>query len=130
MKYPFWNKKVPWLIVLIPFVSIIVYWSYEDYRIGKDIETHKRFTVGRVLKVRKAFRSTGHYVDYYFIVDGKRYREDVAVNFKEQCLVALIDKDLPVVYSSINPNHNRLLLTTEDFERFDPPYPNSFAKCD
>lgn len=114
----------------LAFLSLLALWI--SYKTNKDnIELKKSMVVtnGNMQDVTYFPRGSGLYIHFNFLANGKRFinkerlfapKEDIRFVKK-----ILIDRKLIVVFDSINPENNKLLLTEFDFKDFNILKPDS-----
>jgi hypothetical protein len=59
----------------------------------------------------------GSWTNYKFSVNGKEYEGSYGAILSRRCF--------PVIYAKNNPDYNAMLVSEDDFERYNLPFPNS-----
>jgi len=100
------------MLILYLFVEL-----YRDYKKNQIQNCHK-FTIGYVILVEKNTKNRGTSFEYF--VESKRYARTGKIYPFE-----LPIGKIPVLYPCSDPDFGQLMLTPEDFEEYDLPYPDS-----
>lgn len=113
--------------VIIIIISIFIYISGKEsgdnYR--SNILKNPSLTSGTVTGVDLKGR-LGNFIEYHFSYGGNLYSSDGNAH-KEYASLRnfIINKKFPVVFDSVNPNYNMILILPEDFKNYNIPFPDS-----
>lgn len=90
-----------------------------------QLEKNGQLTSGTVTSVKFNLRNYPVF-SYVFKVKGKRYEDKKeGLNIYTEANSLLIHRSFPVIYEPANPNKNELLVSPDDFKKFNMPYPDS-----
>lgn len=91
----------------------------------KDLIENKTFSICKITSVKHYYKSDELFT-FQYIINQKQYTgEYKSSKFSTAIYDEIKGKFLPIVYSRIDPKNCRLLLSRDDFERFNLPYPDS-----
>jgi hypothetical protein len=91
---------------------------------NREIKEDLIITNGTVYDSRMAHKG-GVNIFYYFFVDGKHIKQTKTLSISSSFRSIFLNRTFPVVYSSKNPELNRMLVLKSDFKRFEIPFPDS-----
>jgi hypothetical protein len=118
----------PWIVVLI-FVSVVIYGTYEDSIKNNKLNQSRLLTQGNITGFGYSRRSSNMGGSFEFEVNGRTYQG----SFKHSYIchrLSYSDEDtlkkvrFPVLYHPVDPNVNVILLKKAQYERYNVPYPD------
>lgn len=85
-------------------------------------------TMGEITDAGPGGKSANTYVNYIYTVNGKTYKGSSGTNLNYGTYrVALNDARFPVLYSSIDTETSVILISPNDFEKYNIPIPDSLS---
>jgi len=122
------NKKLI-SIGLIALLIIIVFWMLGEYRgeeIWTQVKKEKAITVAKVVKFEYPTKGTEYNLFYNFNLEGKTYEHFLTTT--NQNFEKLIQQSFPIIFYKKNPEYNQILITQDDFKKYDLSYPDSIKR--
>lgn len=111
------------IIIISFFIYINAKKSGDNYR--SNILKNPSVTSGTVTGVDLKGR-LGNFIEYHFSYDGNFFSSDGNAHKEYSSLRNfIINKNFPVVFDSLNPNYNMILILPEDFKSYNIPFPDS-----
>ena len=98
-------------IVLI-IILIISFLAYRGVSKDLEIKNNKMTTIGKIVKLQPSVKAR-FYIEYSYIVKGKKYRNTVRVHNDFKCdsgVKYCVGEEFTVYYSSKNPENSRINL--------------------
>ena len=120
------NKKIIPKIAYILIGAFILYATLSAINRSNELNTYGKFGVARLVSTDNAYK--GEKVLYFELnVNGKLYKMDNNVNLTAYTLIdSFYQHGLPLVYSYKDPSCHSLLITKDDFSRFNIEIPSEF----
>ncbi len=114
-------------IIIIITIGLIIYLtgkkSGDNYK--KNILNKPTLTTGIITNVELKGR-LGNFVEYHFDFNRNTiYSNGNAHNEYAPLKNFIVNKQFPVIFSSVNPNYNMILILPEDFKEYNVPFPDS-----
>ena len=130
------NTKLILAIGLLVFAALMVmacsiFYLYRDK--SNDILEHKGFTMGTIISYYHEHKSSGYLFEYSYAIKGMKYTGEQKVPpgvMKD----SLMGKTFPLIYdttsthSSFYPFAAYLLITRNDFKKFNMSYPDTLKR--
>lgn len=108
-------------------VSISIYvlgFMYRDNKI-KEIHDHAAFSVAKITKYLPAGAKGSDFFSYECAIKNRSYGGDHIGIWPNAGSIRFINQYFPLIYDSLQPDKQQLLITPEDFKKFDIPFPDS-----
>lgn len=113
-----------WAVLLI-LGAVLVYYQYKAKKFKAQILANKAISVGKIISCQYSNR-LNYVVDYSFqtksnetefgYVNGTVYRDLRNI---------IVGKTFPLVYDSLNPKTNAILIFPKSFRKYEVPFPDS-----
>ena len=94
-----------------------------------EIQAHKGIAVAQIVSGEPGYRG-GFSFNYVFYVDSKKYSGHNPTKVSETNMSSFLNKSFPVVYSTINPEKNIILITKSHFNDWGVQFPDSLKWVD
>jgi hypothetical protein len=114
-------KYIKIAIVALVF-SIIAFAIVKNCNRDSKLKSNHNISNGRIVDVLDRAKS-GFGVEYTFLVNNKEYQGSTILIVRSRD--GLIGKNVPVIYWPDNPNINRLLFFSYDWEKYNLQFPDS-----
>ena len=127
------NFRIFIILGLVFFAGVmlmcgVIYYSYQDKT--NQILAHKGFTHGEILASYHAYKSPKYVFEYDYKIHGAAYMGEQLIS-EGLMKDSLLNNTFPVVYDT-TAKRNRytpfpayLLITPDDFKKFNMPFPDS-----
>lgn len=126
------SRKLRFTVVgCVVFVIVISLFTLRLIIISDDIRRNREIGFGKIVHVNTVSNQlTKEYVVYYTLQGFvESFNGSITIrNLKKQCKDELNGRSFPVIYSTENPKHNKMLITPKDFEAYGLGYPDSLKK--
>ncbi|SFQ31200.1 hypothetical protein [Parafilimonas terrae] len=113
-------------IFIVVLVFSIIYIngrnSEDDYR--EKVLNKPELTTGTVTNVEFKSR-VGYEVQFYFSANNGEIHSKTSFGDIVSLQHFIINKQFPIIFSSVNPNYNMILILPEDFKDYNVPFPDS-----
>ena len=119
------------LIAFVFILTLVGFGVLMAFLENHSLKKHKAFTQGRVIYLTTSSKSTETFVRYSFSLRGNQYTRISALSktYKDKHLkplyALLLNKTFPVVYDSTDPDNAVILISAEDYKKYDFKRPDS-----
>ncbi|MDJ1502734.1 hypothetical protein [Xanthocytophaga agilis] len=118
------NKRIVKAVVVALLIALCLVFLVKGYD-ALEIKYNSVLTVGQVTEIRQ-IKSRNYGISYTYTVNGYRYAGYTAIGGIKGDEKDLVNKSLPIVYSSKHPDKNTLLVSKDDFDFYNVSIPDSF----
>jgi len=106
--------------ILLFLVVALIYQAYKYI----NIVNNRAYTVGKIISIERQ-RRAGYTCRYRYSVTSKTYEARQDCSIRKECHDRIMSRRYKIIYSSSDPENSALLLTPEDFARYQLQYPQS-----
>jgi hypothetical protein len=121
------NKILTWTII-IGFIVFVTVQSIRQNSEDQYLKDNPNLTTAKIIDWDPGAKGGARLLNYEFIIDNKTYNGSKSYYGLSQRNNYLLNKYFPVIYSSKDPNVNRLLIIENEFKEFGLIQPDSLKK--